>query len=306
MLMPPDTLFLTDSGLETDLVFNHGVDLPHFAAITEMAHAAGRDRLRAYFRRHLAIAAAQGTGFILQSVTWRSGRTWAEPLGYSDAELADLNRAAVGLMLELRDEARGAGPLLVSACMGPVGDAYQANHTLDAVAAHAAHSWQARILADCGPDLVTAMTLGTVAEAVGIVRAVAATGLPVVISFTLETDGRLPDGTTLGDAIAAVDDQTGGKPLYYQLNCAHPQHFAHLFAAPAPWQARLNGVRANASRLSHAELDAMSSLDAGDPDALAADLAALYASQRHWQVMGGCCGTDVRHVAAIAQACMAR
>lgn len=304
-MLPAHTLFLTDSGLETDLVFNHGIDLPCFAALTEMAHAQGRERLRGYYRRHIDIASAHGTGFIVESVTWRGGRPWAGPLAMPEATLADLNRAALALAHAIKAEAaaRLVQPVLVSACMGPIGDAYQANHALDAAAAEAAHAWQAEIFAETPPDLVTALTIGNVAEAIGITRAVAATGLTVAIGFTLETDARLPDGTALADAIAAVDDASGGAPSHYLINCVHPSHFANLFATPAPWQARLKGVRANASTLSHAELDVMTVLDDGDPLALAADMQALLTAQPHWQILGGCCGTDSRHVAAMASTC---
>lgn len=167
------------------------------------------------------------------------------------------------------------------------------------------HSHQAGVLASAGPDMLTAITMTNAPEAVGVTRAARALGMPVAISFTVETDGRLPTGDRLADAVTAVDAATGGYPAYYMINCAHPDHFSSSLEEGAAWTTRVRGVRANASRLSHAELDAMTELDVGDP----AELAALHRGLRerfpNLTVMGGCCGTDLRHVAAIAETCLA-
>jgi homocysteine S-methyltransferase len=151
--------------------------------------------------------------------------------------------------------------------------------------------------------MITAMTLTTIDEAIGVVRAVQPTGLPVSISYTVETDGRLASGPSLGEAITAVDAATDGAAAYFMVNCAHPSHFEPAIEADAPWLLRLRGLRANASRCSHAELDAMTTLDAGDPSTLGAEYAALRARLPRLTVLGGCCGTDARHIAAIAAAC---
>ena len=299
-----DRLFLTDSGLETDLIFNHGVDLPCFAAFTLLRDADGQRRLADYYRRHLDIARAAGTGFILEGTGWRASADWGERLGIDARELDALNQQGVALMHTLRDDYQSdALPIIVSGCIGPRGDGYVPDATFSADAAQRYHAVQAASWAAAGPDMITAMTLNTVDEAIGIVRAVRAIGLPVVISFTLETDGRLPSGTTLGDAIIAVDAATDGAASYFMVNCAHPSHFEPAIAAGAPWLGRLRGLRANASRCSHAELDVMTSLDAGDPATLAAEYAALRSRLPQLTVLGGCCGTDARHVAAIAAAC---
>ncbi len=299
-----DRLFLTDSGLETDLIFNHGVDLPCFAAFTLLRDASGRRRLADYYRRHLDIARAAGTGFILESTGWRASADWGEQLGIDNGELNTLNRQGVELLHSLRTEYQTeALPIIVSGCIGPRGDGYVPDTNFSADAAEAYHRTQVASLAAAAPDMITAMTLTTVDEAIGIVRAAQAAGLPVVISFTLETDGRLPSGTTLGDAIAAVDAATDGVAAYFMVNCAHPSHFEPAIEAGAPWLDRLRGLRANASQCSHAELDVMTSLDAGDPATLANEYAALLARLPQLTVLGGCCGTDARHVAAIAAAC---
>ena len=131
------------------------------------------------------------------------------------------------------------------------------------------HRPQVEAFADSPVDLVSALTLTGPDEAVGIVDAAREAGLPVVVSFTVETDGRLPDDTALGDAVREVDDATGGAAACFMVNCAHPDHLAPAVDPAADWWPRLRGVRANASRMSHAELDDAPELDAGDPAELA-------------------------------------
>ena len=189
-----------------------------------------------------------------------------------------------------------------SGCIGPEDDGYQPDRCLDAGSAQKYHSKQIQSFAQAGVDMITAITLTYPDEAIGIADAGAAAGLPVVISFTVETDGRLPTGTTLEDAIERVDSQTRQAPLYYMINCAHPDHFE--LAAGAPWLDRISGVRANASRMSHAELDASDSLDDGDPREFGQLHRSLRGVLKNLRLSGGCCGTDYRHVAAIATECL--
>jgi homocysteine S-methyltransferase len=300
-----DRAFLTDAGLETDILFNKGIDLPHFASITLLNSEEGRRALEDYFRGFLALAARMRCGLILESATWRSSPDWAGPLGLSQEELDALNRAAIDMLLELRDEWREAVPdILVSGCIGPRGDGYDAGRIMSAEEAEDYHRRQAAILAGAGADMLSAITMTNIPEASGIARAAQALGAPAAISFTVETDGRLPTGDSLAEAVAAVDEATSRYPAYYMINCAHPTHFASVLEPGAEWTSRIRGVRANASRCSHAELDAMTELDMGDP----AELAALYSALRErmptLNVLGGCCGTDLRHISAIAEACL--
>lgn len=305
-LSHPERLCLTDAGLETDILFNRGLDLPHFASIVLLRTDEGRQALRDYFRGFLALARRLGTGFILESPTWRASTDWAEPLGLSPAELDGLNRAALGLLSALRDEYRAETPILISGCIGPRGDGYDPGRIMSAAESEAYHAHQARVLVSAGADMLSAITMTNVSEAIGIARAARALAVPAVISFTVETDGALPTGALLKDAISAVDDATGAYPAYYMINCAHPTHFSSILDEDAAWTRRVGGIRSNASRCSHAELDAMTELDIGDP----AELAALHRTLRdrfpHINVLGGCCGTDLRHVTAIAEACLER
>ncbi|MGI8781506.1 MAG: homocysteine S-methyltransferase family protein [Solirubrobacteraceae bacterium] len=296
-----DRVFLTDGGLETTLIFHRGIDLPAFAAFTLLAHEDGRATLREYFGSYLALAREQSAGFVLDTVTWRANADWGVQLGYDAAALDRVNREAVAFAQQLRAQAGDApAPIVVSGCVGPRGDGYDAGTQMSAAEAEAYHAPQVASLA--GADTVAGLTMTYAEEAIGIARAAAAAGVPAVISFTLETDGRLPSGQPLGDAIAQVDAATGGSPAYYMVNCAHPSHFAGVLTAGDDWVERIAGLRANASAKSHAELDEATELDMGDPAALAADHAALRPRLPHVRVLGGCCGTDVRHVAAVGAA----
>jgi homocysteine S-methyltransferase len=290
--------FLTDGGLETVLIFHEGLELPAFAAFPLVAHEEGRSALRRYYEPYLALARERGLGFVLESPTWRASPRWAAQLGYSAEELDALNRSAIALMEELRD---GAERVLISGCVGPHDDGYEPSVLLSACEAQDCHATQIAAFADTAADMVTALTLTYAEEAIGIARAAEAAGLPAVISFTTETDGRLPSGQPLARAIEQVDRETDGAPAHYMINCAHPTHFAGVLA-DEPCRERIRGLRANASTRSHAELDQADELDDGDPADLGARYADLADRLPRLTVLGGCCGTDDRHVRAIRDA----
>ncbi len=295
--------FLTDGGLETTMVFLKSVELPHFAAIDMMRTDDGIEMLRAYYREYSSVARDAGVGFVLESPTWRSSRDWAAKLGCSEEEFAELNRRAIGLMAELREECEtSATPMVISGCIGPRGDGYSPAAAMSVDEAAGYHSWQAKIFADTAADLISAITMNYVGEAAGVALAAKSAGLPCAISFTVETDGLLPTGGSLKDAIAEVDEITDGYPSYYMINCAHPTHFSDVLSDDEPWTERIGGLRANASTKSHAELDESTELDDGDPEAFGRQNAGLAERFQTIRVLGGCCGTDVRHIAAIAQA----
>ncbi len=296
-------LFLTDGGLETDLLFLQGVDLPEFAAFPLLETEEGTARLVRYYEGYLAIAREAGTGFVLETPTWRASSGWGERLGYDAAGLDRVNRLAVALVAGLRDRwATPDLPVLVSGDLGPQADAYAPATVLTADEAQAYHAPQIATFAAAGVDLVTALTIGYTDEAIGIVRAAVAAGVPAVVSFTVETDGRLPSGQALGEAVTALDEATDGAATHLMVNCAHPTHFAGVLEPRAAWTARIRGVRANASTRSHAELDEAETLDDGDPDDLGRRYADLATVLPRLAVVGGCCGTDTRHVRAIARA----
>lgn len=297
-----DRLFLTDAGLETDMIMNKGFELPCFSAVMLLRTDEGRRALAAYFREFLDLARRTETGFLLESATWRASPDWAGPMGVSQAELDALNIEAIAMLQALRAEYSPL-PTVISGCIGPRGDGYDPGLIMSAAAAEEYHSHQARVLGSAGADVLSALTMTNVNEAIGIVNAARRAGLPAAISFTVETDGRLPTGDGLGDAIMAVDAATESYPAYYMVNCAHPTHFAAVLTSGGAWVARVRGIRANASRCSHAELEAMTELDDGNPPELGAEYRELLGRLPHLTVLGGCCGTDIRHVTAIAAEC---
>jgi S-methylmethionine-dependent homocysteine/selenocysteine methylase len=298
-----ETPFLTDGGLETTLIFHDGHDLPYFAAYDLLTREGGEDALRRYFEPYVQIALARRVGIVLETPTWRASPDWAARMGHSGDRLEALNRRAVELLHELRDELETeATPIVISGCVGPRGDGYVVGESMTSDEAAHYHGAQIRSFAEAGVDLVTAITMTYLDEAVGIVRAAQAVGLPVVISFTVETDGRLPSGQPLGAAIEELDARSGAAAAYVMLNCAHPSHFYDVLEPGSEWTDRIRGLRANASRLSHAELDEAEELDMGDPEELAHEYVALRERLPRLTVLGGCCGTDYRHVEAMGEA----
>ncbi|HEY7009794.1 MAG TPA: homocysteine S-methyltransferase family protein [Jatrophihabitantaceae bacterium] len=290
--------FVTDGGLETDLIFHSGVDLPHFAAFPLVDDRGGKELLARYYDGYADIARTAGAGLVLEAATWRANPDWGARLGYSATDLDRVNTAAIEHLAGLRERYAGAiGPVLVSGSVGPRGDGYAADNRLEPEQAAEYHRPQLAAFAVAGADLATAYTLTDVGEAIGIVTAARSAGLPVAISFTVETDGRLPSGSTIADAITTVD--AAAPPDYFLVNCAHPSHIGAGLDGVGPWRDRIHGVRANASVKSHAELDASDVLDEGDVGYLVSTHRELADELPALRIVGGCCGTDARHVAAL-------
>jgi homocysteine S-methyltransferase len=297
------TLMLTDSGLETWLLFHRGLELPLFAAFPLLDNPAGREELAKYFRDHLRIAEVAGVGMVLETMTWRANSDWGARLGYDAASLDRVNRESVRFVRSVGDEFETVD-VVVSGCIGPRGDGYSPGEVLPSGAAESYHRPQIDSFVAAGADRATMLTATYVAEAIGVVRAATGAGIPVVVGFTVETDGRLPSGQPLHEAIEEVDSATGGTVLHFGINCAHPDHFGPALASGSEAIQRIALLRANASRASHAELDEAEVLDDGDPQELAGQYAALLREYPQLSVLGGCCGTDARHVEAIASACL--
>ena len=296
-------LFLTDGGIETTLIYLEGLALPDFAAFHLLRAPGGEQALRKYFATYAAVAEKHEAGLLLESPTWRASADWGARLGYGRRDLLEANQKAIGIMEQVRDDMGGATKAVISGCIGPRGDGYVPGKTMTEREAADYHADQARAFADSAADMISAITMNYVEEAIGIARAAEHAGMPVAISFTVETDGRLPTGQRLGEAIVAVDAATSGYPAYYMVNCAHPTHFDSVLQRGEPWTARVRGVRANASRMSHAQLNEATELDSGHPEEFGLQHAALKKHLPQLCVMGGCCGTDHRHVDAIAEAC---
>lgn len=301
-----DHLYLTDGGLETTLIFHHGVKLNHFAAFELLKNEAGKQALRKYYQPYLQLAARYGTGFILETPTWRASPDWATKLGYSREEIEAINKQAVDFVKVVANE---FGPeenqILISGTIGPRGDGYKVEHVMTPEQSQSYHGFQVEAFVSAGVDLVEALTMNYSDEAIGVVRSARSASIPVVISFTLETNGQLPNGESLHDAIAKTDKSTGNYTDYFMINCAHPEHFMHILKDNGSWKQRIKGIRANASTKSHAELDESENLDAGDKQALAQGYLQLRALLPELKVVGGCCGTDHGHVTQICEALLA-
>lgn len=294
-------VFLADAGMETDIIFNRGVDIREFASHTLIPDPVGRAALTDYLRGFIELAAEADLGLILDAPTWKAHTHWSEDLGEDAAFLKSANEDAVRLVADLRERVGNNRPIIVNAPIGPRGDAYRPEEVISAEDAEAYYAEQIGWLVPTDADMATALTFTQSSEATGFCRAAAAQGMPAVVSFTVETDGRLPDGQSLAEAIEAVDDGTDGYPAYFMINCAHPDHFADALSE-GEWRKRIRGIRANASRMSHAELDEAPELDPGDPHELAAQYAQLHDRMPWLNIFGGCCGSDLRHVTEIARA----
>jgi len=294
-----DGVFIAYTGMETDLIFSQGVDLPGFAAYPLLETETGRATLKRYYRELIELGRAKGVGVILESTTWVANRDRGAAIGYGPDRLRSLNIDAIALMAQVRTE-MGDLPTVLSANIGPRDDAYAPGEQMSPQAAEAYHSEQMAALAETDLDLISGYTIAYPAEAIGIIRAARRFDLPVIVAFTVETNGRLPTGTSLGDAIALVDTATDGQASYFMINCAHPDHFNAALSGD-PWMDRLQGIVANASRCSHAELDNARQLDAGNPAELGQQLADIRRRFPQINVLGGCCGTDMRHMSRIAE-----
>ncbi|SMO91271.1 homocysteine S-methyltransferase [Saccharicrinis carchari] len=300
-LLLPEKYYLTDGGMETTLIFHQGIDIPYFATFDLLKNPLHRKAIDRYFRQYLDMAAKHNTGFILESVTWRAHSDWGPTLGYTQRELAEVNRQAVEQVKELRQEyLESIDHILVSGCIGPRYDGYAVNK--DGWEDYKSyHSPQIKTLRDCGVDMVTALTINSKEEALGIVMAAKDINVPTVISFTVEMDGNLPDGHSLQEAIEAIDSLTDSYALYFMINCAHPLHFEQKLSALNGLSERICGIRANASCKSHAELDESPVLESGDKEELAQWYGIFKNRHPHIKVFGGCCGTDITHIEEICE-----
>ena len=293
--------FLTDGGLETTLIFQHGIDLPHFACFPMLNEPLKRQVLREYYEDYIRIAKRNNMGFILESPTFRSNADWGYKLGYDQADLREVNQMAIHQLAKMREEYEDdQAPIVISGCIGPRGDGYVVSEIMDVSEAKHYHRDQIQAFKDAGADMITCYTMNYMNEALGIAEAAKEMDIPAAIGITVETDGNLPSGESLKEVITAIDDITHKYPSYYMINCAHPSHFASRLNG-GKWKERIMAVRANASCKSHAELDESENLDPGDKKELANGYKELNRLLPNLKVIGGCCGTDHTHIEEICQ-----
>lgn len=296
------SIFLTDGGLETELIFTKNIELPHFAAFPLLDRPKYQSVLREYFIDYLEIANRNGTSYILESPTWRANKDWGYKLGYNTSELLMVNQKAILFLKELKEAYQHKiEHILLSGQIGPRGDGYRVKEAMSIQQAKTYHDLQMTAFQKTEVDMVSAITMNYSNEAIGICLSAQEKKLPVIISFTVETDGKLPSGESLQKAIEEVDRRTNNYPLYYMINCAHPSHFIEVIEGDYTWKSRIKGIRANASCKSHSELDESTELDSGNVIELADWHGKLYEHLPNLRVYGGCCGTDASHVESICK-----
>ena len=297
-----ESTFLTDGGLETTLIFNHGIDLPHFASSDLLMNKEGRKILQEYYENYIAVSKPKCKGFILETGTWRANPDWIEKVGYSSLQIDTINSVAIQELEILRNKHETEDfKMPISLCIGPRGDGYSPKDKMSVEIAEEYHSHQIEIAAAANADMVSAMTMNYNEEAIGIVAAAKKNNIPVIISYTVETDGKLPSGDSLEDALTTLDKLTDNYVSYFMINCAHPNHFKDVLKTNGSWLYRIGGIRANSSTKSHAELDESEVLDEGDKDALAKGYKELKTLLPNFNVIGGCCGTDHTHMEKICE-----
>ena len=297
-------LFLKDGGLETTLAFKEGFALPEFAAFDLVNDDDGREAITRQRRSFAAVARNHSVGAILEAPTWRASRDWGKKLGYTDETLASVIHKSVEMTVEIRDEFENANtPIVIGGAIGPRADGYNPKEFMTAEQAEEYHRIQIGTFVETDVDMVTAFTISYVEEALGIVKAAQSAKLPVAISFTLGTDGFLPAGPSLLDAIEQVDAASGGGPEYFMINCVHPIYFSEILSSGDLRLRRIQGLMPNASSKSHEELNEANELDEGNPTELAEQLRGIRKDMPWINILAGCCGTDSRLAKIICETC---
>jgi homocysteine S-methyltransferase len=298
----PGVLYLTEGGQETELMYKHGHELPEFAMYPLLDDDDAVADLTDMYTRYLEIAARHGFVALMGGLDYRASPDWAGKLGISDDGLAEYQLRSIAFLRDVaRPFADRVPEVLVAGVVGPRGDAYGQDRTITAEEAEDYHSVQVATLRDAGVDLVSAMTFNSPAEAVGVSRAVAAAGLPLSMSFLVDRAGRVLTGPTMAETVAHVDEQAGdARPDFYGINCSHPEEFEAALT-PGPWLQRLRSLRPNASKAEKQALCQIGHLEAGEPEVLGAEMAALVERLPAVDVVGGCCGTWDDHLGAMAQ-----
>lgn len=301
-----DRYFLTDGGMETDFIFHHGIDIPDFATFELLKKPAMEDFIRDYFKQYTDIANKNGAGFILGGLTWRANNDWGAKFGYDTPEKVDaVVKKVIQYLNKVRNELETEDmPIVISGSLGPRGDGYDPGNPISTESAKEYHSAQIRSFYESDTDFVSALTMANAPETLGIVLAAKEIDMPIAVSFTVETDGNLPTGMSIKEAIEIIEEKSDAYPIYYMINCAHPTHFAHILKESGKWKDRLMGIRANASKCSHEELDNATELDDGNPLEFGKEYQDILAHNPQIKIIGGCCGTDHRHVDEAAKACL--
>lgn len=294
--------YLAEGGQETEIMYKFGHDLPHFAMFTLLDQPAAVADMRAMYRRYLDTAARHGFNALMGGLDYRASPDWAGLLGYTRSDLRDMQLRSVDFLREAAQPYAGQiREILIVGTVGPRGDAYSLNQVITADEAEDYHSAQLETLRDAKVDLVSALTFNNTPEAVGVARAAASFGLPLSVSFALDSDHRLMSGPTLREVIETVDREAGeARPAYFGVNCSHPLEFTPALES-GEWIRRIRMLRPNAVSMEKTQLCRLGHLESGDPDELGRQMGELAARYPHIDIWGGCCGTWDAHLDRIAE-----
>jgi len=295
-------LFLTEGGIETEIIYKHGFELPEFAMFTLLENPRAVGVMRDMFRRQLDVAAEFAMSVLLTGLDYRASPDWGARLGYSQHGLAEINIRAIEFLREIASEYHEQIPrILIGGIIGPRGDAYQLNKTITSVEAEDYHAVQLATLKAAKVDFACALTFNNTPEAIGVARAATTIGVPLTVSLTVNSNGRLKSGPTVAEAVKSIDAEAGkSAPAFYMLNCSHPVEFEPALTEGA-WLERLRGFRPNASKMEKIALCKLGHLEEGNPVELGRLMGDLARRIPHMDIWGGCCGTGETHLREIAK-----
>lgn len=293
--------YLSEGGTETEFMYKHGFELPHFAMFPLLDNPKASAKMKDMFRSYLDVAADHNFCALMGGLDYRASPDWGELLGYSPAGLADANLQSIEFLRDVASEYSSDIPeTLIQGLIGPRGDAYARNESITESEAEDYHAVQLETLKKADVDLALAMTFNNIPESVGVARAAAKIGVPLGISLSLDSNSKLNSGPSLADAITTIDKETDQSPEFYLINCSHPLEYEPAIE-PGDWVKRIRGVRPNASKMEKIALCKIGHLEDGDPEelgVLCGDLAQRYP---HMDIWGGCCGTWNNHLDQIAR-----
>jgi len=294
--------YLTEGGSETEILYKWSFELPEFAMFTLLDDPEADNVIRGMFRRYFDVAAEHGTAMLLNGHDYRASPDWGAKLGYSSEDLRNVQHRVIRFLDDLRAEyADRVSDVYIAACIGPRGDAYGTGGDISADESEDYHSVQLHNLDGTAADMAVAATFNNVPEAIGVIRAANSIGIPIGVSLTLTPEGRLRSGPSLREAIETIDEASGGGAVWFGTNCAHPVEFEPALADAGPWLERLRYIRPNAAKMDKIALCSLGHLEDGDPVELGQQMGEVARRFPRVDILGGCCGTDERHLSQIAQ-----
>ena len=297
----PGTLYLTEGGTETEIMYKYGYELPEFAMFTLLENKSAKAEMRAMFERYLDTVAEYGYCALMGGIDYRASSDWGDKLGYSRQALADIQQGCVEFLRDIAEPYADQIPrILFAGLLGPRGDAYGTGDQITATEAEDYHSMQLESVKAADADLALAATFNNIPEAIGVARAASKIGIPLCISFSLDSTSRLNSGPSFREAVETTDTESGeARPQFYGLNCSHPLEMEPALE-PGNWFQRVRMLRPNAVMMEKIALCKIGHLEDGDPEELGEQMGSLAQRYAHIDIWGGCCGTCETHLGQIA------